>query len=69
MERWSGGSGWSDVHRLAAIIGANVALMTNGWQGLWRLSDIIFRVAVGGGIVLLTIVQLGRLPIAATEKP
>jgi hypothetical protein len=69
MERWSGGSGCSDAHRMAAIIGANVALMTNGWQGVWRLSDIIFRVAVGGGIVLLTIVQLGRLPIAEAEHP
>ncbi|MGB2666634.1 MAG: hypothetical protein WAK48_21705 [Candidatus Acidiferrum sp.] len=69
MERWSGGSGWTDAHRMAAIIGANVALMTNGWQGVWRLSDIIFRVAVGGGIVLLTIVQLGRLPIAEAEQP
>jgi hypothetical protein len=69
IERWSAGSGWSDAHRVAAIIGANVALMTNGWQGVWRLSDIIFRVAVGGGIVLLAIVQLGRSPIAETEQP
>ena len=69
MERWSSGSGWSDAHRLAAIIGANVALMTYGWQGVWRLSDIIFRVAVGGGIVLLTTLQLRRLPIAETEQP
>jgi len=69
MERRSGGSGWSDAQRLAAIIGANVALMTYGWQAVWRLSDIIFRVAVGGGIVLLTILQLRRLPIAETEQP
>jgi hypothetical protein len=67
IERWSRRSGWSGEHRLAAVLATTLSIMTYGWSGPWSLSDIIFRVAMGGAAVVLLFIQWHRLSRAAMK--
>ncbi len=53
IERWSRSSQWSDLHRLAAVLGAVAAVLSNAWQGKWLPGDIILRVVVSAAVILL----------------
>jgi len=53
VERWRGGSGWRDTHRLAVILGTIAATALSGWQGKWLPGDLMLRVVVSVAALFL----------------